>query len=124
MVHTRSDLDRVLPNPVLNILGPGRLKLLLADRTWGVAEGGIVRGSDPWLRGFLLGVSLACSSFSGSLGICGTIFVASFARFNPILFVVRAKHMIQDKEASIPFRRHTSYGFEHAGKIRSYVGWS
>jgi hypothetical protein len=89
MIHTRSDLGSILPDPVLDILGPGGLELLLADGAWGVAEGSIVGGTNPWLSRFLLGGFIPGGSFGGSLGVCGTVFVSCLAGFDPILVTVR-----------------------------------
>ena len=89
MINTRPDLSSILPDPVLDILGPGRFKFLLADGTRGTAERGVVGSPDPWFFRFQLGAFIARSSFVGSLGVCGTILVSCFARLDPILSMVR-----------------------------------
>jgi hypothetical protein len=89
MVYTSSHFSSILPDPVLNILRPGRLELLLTDRAWGVAERGIVRGPDPGFGGLLLGIAIYAFGTFGSLRIQSTVVIARFARFDPVLSRVR-----------------------------------
>lgn len=94
MIHPTSDLGCVLPDPVLDILRPGRFEFLLTDGAWGVAESGIVRSSNPRLWRLLLGIAIhACSSFGGGLGIRSAVLVASLPGFDPVLFGVRDENL-------------------------------
>jgi hypothetical protein len=124
MIYTTSDLGRVLPDPVLDIFRPGRFKFLLADGARGVAESGIVRGSNPRLWWLLLSIAIhACSSFGGGLGIRCTILVASFPRFDPVLLKLEME-LVEIHEMNIPSRQHTSCDSEPVGRTRSCADWS
>lgn len=87
VIYPTADLDCVLPDPVLHLFGPRRLKFLLADGTGSVAECGIVRGPDPRLGRLLFGGAAisSCTSFRSGLNIRRTLIVADLSGFDPIL---------------------------------------
>lgn len=87
MIDSTIDSDGILPDPVLHLFGPSRLKFLLADGTRGIAQHGIVGGSNPLLRRAFFGVVTisTSSSFGSGLGIFCALVIISLTRLNPIL---------------------------------------
>ena len=87
VVHPAANLHCILPNPILNIFGPCRLKLFLADGTRCVPQGGIVRGVYPLFGRAFLGRTAVGSN---SIVPCSLVFrmnhiIPNLAGFNPIL---------------------------------------
>lgn len=81
MIYAAADLGRVLPDPILYLLRPRRLKLLLADRAGGVAECRVVGGMNPWLGWSLLRSTAICpcGPFTSRLGISWVFIIRSLA---------------------------------------------
>lgn len=91
MIHTTSNLHRILPDPILNFFRPCRLEFLLADGTWGIPQGCVVWSVDILLRGgFLRWTTIRPScTISRSFCVGEALVVANFPGFDPILTQVR-----------------------------------
>lgn len=91
MIHTTSNLHRILPDPILNFFRPCRLEFLLADGAWGIPQGCVVRSVDILLRRSFLHWTTIRPSYTISRSFCigEALVVANFPGFDPILIQVR-----------------------------------
>lgn len=87
VIYPTANLNCILPNPILNVFGPCRLKLFLADGTRCVPQGGIIRRVYPlFWRAFFGRSAIGSSSIvSSSLTFGVNYIVPNFSGFNPIL---------------------------------------
>lgn len=91
VIHPTANLYCILPNPILNIFGPCRLELLLADGTRCVPQGSIIRGVYPLFWWAFLG---RAAIGSNSIVPCSLVFgvnyiIPNLSGFDPILDLIR-----------------------------------